>query len=117
LARPRKGKMVCELPKFERFGPKGQSSPEHLVMTVEEYESIRLMDYEGMTQEESAKMMTIGRSTFQRIYDDARKKIAQSLVDGVTIVIEGGDYKICKETGVCQQRGCCRQRTQHQGTL
>jgi len=110
LARPRKGKIVCELPKFERFGPKGQGSLTHIVMTVEEYESIRLMNYEGLTQEESAKMMAIGRSTFQRIYDDARKKIAQSLVDGITIVIEGGDYKICKDMGKCQQRGCCRQQ-------
>lgn len=108
MARPRKGKIVCELPKYERFGPKGQSSQAHIEMTVEEYESIRLMDYEGLNQEESAKMMAIGRSTFQRIYDDARKKIAQSLVEGVTVFIEGGDYKICKEMGECKKRSCCR---------
>ncbi|MBS7527216.1 DUF134 domain-containing protein [Fusibacter paucivorans] len=112
MARPRKGKIVCEMPKYARFGPKGQgyTGNANLVMTVEEYESIRLMDYEGMNQEESAKKMEIGRSTFQRIYDDARKKIAQSLVEGRTINIEGGDYKICENLGECRKGGCCRRQ-------
>ena len=110
MARPRKGKVVCEMPKILRFGPKGQGHIHHanLVMSVEEYESIRLMDYEGLNQEESAKKMEIGRSTFQRIYDDARKKIAQSLVDGRNIIIEGGDYKICEDFEECSRLGCCR---------
>lgn len=98
------------MPKILRFGPKGQghSQLSNLVMSVEEYESIRLMDYECLNQEESAKKMEIGRSTFQRIYDDARKKIAQAFVEGRNIIIEGGDYKICDSFETCHRQGCCR---------
>jgi len=112
MARPRKDKIVCKLPQYQMFGTKGpdkKKEPDYIVMTVEEYESIRLMDYEGLTQEQSASKMEIGRSTFQRIYDDARKKVANSMVEGNTIVIDGGDYIICREHGkrvFCNQKGC-----------
>lgn len=109
MARPRKDKIVCQLPEYSCFGPKGIEVQKAVNMTVEEYESIRLMDYEGLTQEQSAEKMEIGRSTFQRIYEDARKKVAVSLIDGTTIIIEGGDYMICPEHGKrknCKRKGC-----------
>lgn len=81
-------------------------------MTVEEYEVIRIMDYEGHNQEECAQAMGVARSTVQRIYDDARKKIADSLMNGKSLKIEGGDYKLCSDFDdeIPCQRTCCHKR-------
>jgi predicted DNA-binding protein (UPF0251 family) len=78
------------------------------VMTVDEYETIRLIDYEGMTQEECAISMNVARTTVQRIYNDARKKISAIFVDGDLIRIEGGDYKLFTETEHQQGYGSFR---------
>ncbi len=94
MARPRKWRRVCTLPRVSTFGPVDLSLGvnEIIIMTVEEYESIRLMDLEGLNQEKCAEVMGIARSTIQRIYDDARKKLADSVVNGKILKIEGGDY-------------------------
>lgn len=97
MPRPRKWRKVCGLPQSDRFGPLNHTiNQEHFViMTVEEYETIRLIDLEGFTQEECSKQMHIARTTVQSIYNNARKKIAESLVNGKVLRIEGGDYKLC----------------------
>lgn len=112
MARPRKWRRVCRLPNHNAFGPVGDSyqSDSYIVMSVEEYETIRLMDLEGLNQEQSANVMGVARSTIQRIYDEARKKIADSLVNGKTLKIEGGDYKVCSDSdkacfGNCYRHG------------
>ena len=66
-----------------------------IVMTVDEYETIRLIDLAGLTQEECAGQMNIARTTIQGMYNSARKKLADSLVNGKILKIEGGDYKLC----------------------
>jgi predicted DNA-binding protein (UPF0251 family) len=63
---------------------------ESLELFLDEYESIRLLDYEGLTQEEAAIKMEVSRPTLTRIYEKARKKIAQAFVEGKMIQIEGG---------------------------
>lgn len=97
MPRPRKCRKVCCLPECNRFGPLNATiNQEHFViMAVDEYETIRLIDLEEFTQEECADQMNIARTTVQRIYTDARKKLAQSLVNGKVLRIEGGDYKLC----------------------
>jgi predicted DNA-binding protein (UPF0251 family) len=77
-------------------------------MSVDEYEAIRLIDLEGFTQEECATQMKVARTTVQGIYAQARAKIAQSLVKGKTLQIEGGDYRLCQ--GLACGRGCHRHR-------
>ena len=67
---------------------------EPVILTVEEFEAIRLKDHEGLNQTESAKRMNVSQPTFQRIYESARKKIADSLVNGRPIRIEGGHYRL-----------------------
>lgn len=80
-------------------------------MTVDEYETIRLIDLEGFTQEECAQQMNVARTTVQGIYAEARKKVASSLVHGKVLWIEGGEYQLCIDYGpVCGGRGCHRHR-------
>lgn len=114
MVRPRKWRRVCTMPEFNIFGPANTSDVrETVVMTVEEYETIRLMDLEGLSQEECANVMEVARSTVQRIYEDARKKLADSIVNGKTLKIEGGDYKLCsdfEDNKNCQGCFCKRHR-------
>ncbi len=110
MARPRKWRRICRLPVCSRFGPLG--GPEGtgpVIMTVDEYETIRLIDLEGMTQEECAVQMNISRTTVQGIYNDARRKLADSLVNGKVLFIEGGDFELCEGDGRGRD-GCCRRR-------
>ena len=111
MPRPRKWRHVCSLPNTDRFGPLNVPSNivEPVIMTVDEYETIRLIDLEGLTQEECAQQMNVARSTVQSIYADARKKLADALVNTKLLRIEGGDYQLCdglKKSFRCE--GCRR---------
>lgn len=121
MPRPRKCRRVHGLPGLTAFGPLDcpHHEPEAVVMTVDEYESIRLIDLEGMTQEECAASMDIARTTAQRIYDEARKKLADCLVNARRLRIEGGDYAVCgPKMGRCGGPGCPGgQRRCHTGAL
>ncbi len=68
-----------------------------VVITVDEFEAIRLKDSEGMDQGKAAKKMNISQPTFSRLLDTARKKIADALVNGKAIRIEGGSYKMVQQ--------------------
>lgn len=109
IARPRKHRNVCKLPENNRFGPLGMSEQqsEFVVITIDQYETIRLIDLEGLTQEECSDQMHIARTTVQRIYSNARKKIAEAIVEGKALKIEGGDYKLCNGQGQFCGRGKC----------
>jgi len=117
MPRPRKWRKVCCLPESDRFGPLNAPVSQELfvTMTVDEYETIRLIDLQGFTQEECAKQMNIARTTVQGIYNDARKKLAESLVNGKVLKIEGGDYKLCDGLekscgcGGCRRHKFCRE--------
>lgn len=94
------------MPRVEAFGPVGEShTDEWVTMSVDEYEIIRLMDLEGLSQDESAERMGVARSTVQRIYDDARKKLADFLISGKSLKIEGGDFRLC-EANEQERCGC-----------
>ena len=109
MARPKKCRKVCRLPENNLFGPVGaeclMEAP--VVLLVDEYEAVRLIDLEGMTQEECAEKMHIARTTVQAIYTNARRKFADLLVNGRRLLIEGGDYRLCEGGSMCG-RGCCR---------
>ena len=92
MPRPRKCRRVCCLPWNVAFGPLGEQTAEaSVVMTVDEYETIRLIDLMGYTQEECAAQMNVARTTVQGIYNEARKKLADMLVSAKTLYIRGGD--------------------------
>lgn len=112
MPRPRKCRKVCCLPNNREFLPvKGAAEKPGIVMTVDEYETIRLIDQEGFSQEKCGQYMKIARTTVQQIYNCARKKIAQALVEGRALKIEGGDYRLCDgEETHCGCGGCQRHR-------
>jgi predicted DNA-binding protein (UPF0251 family) len=115
MPRPTKWRKVCCLPDNSSYGP--LNTPVDLIkkinMTVDEYETIRLIDLDGFSQEECANQMNVSRTTIQRVYNDARLKIAQSLVNGNVLLIEGGEYQLCDGMGNGCGRGSCHRH--HQG--
>ncbi len=93
-------------PAFDSFAPDGIPSDEKTVLTLDEYEAIRLIDLEKNTHEQCAAQMDISRSTVTEIYETARYKIADSIVHGKTLLIYGGHYRLCDGTvsGFCRRR-------------
>lgn len=113
MPRPFKWRRVCCLPDNNRYGPLNANVDETGVvkMSVDEYETIRLIDTEGYTQEKCAEHMNVSRSTIQSIYDSARKKLSDSLVYGKVLWIEGGEYRLCDGMSRgCGSGGCHRHR-------
>lgn len=97
---PRKtiSKTVDRLPSFRDFKTsEGDGTEPGITLTVEEYETIRLIDYEGLDQAGCAGRMGVARATVQALYTEARKKLARFLVEGCRLTIEGGNYRLAKE--------------------
>lgn len=112
LPRPRKCRKVCCLPSANEFAPTDRKNGKSaVIMTVDEYETIRLVDREGFSQEECGSYMKIARTTVQQIYASARKKMADALVEGLSLRIEGGDYQLCDgREAHCGCGGCRKHR-------
>lgn len=112
MPRPRKCRRVCCMPGVLEFFPAGNSSPgPPVILTVDEYEAIRLIDKENFSQEECGTYMKIARTTVQQIYTNARKKLAEALVEGLPLKIQGGDYRLCDgREEFCGCGGCRRHR-------
>ena len=110
MARPTKRRNVCRLPRNCEYGPLDANleTEEAVNLTVDEYETIRLIDHMGMMQEECADRMGVARTTVQDIYSKARKKMAKSLVEGIPLEIRGGSYKVCEHSNDCHRRKTCR---------
>lgn len=112
MPRPRKCRRVCRFPQYMLFVPaEGDGDRDPVILTVEEYETIRLMDKEGLSQEECSEFMQVARGTVQQMYKNARQKVAKMLVDGLPLRIEGGDYRLCDGDGhPCGCRICYKQQ-------
>lgn len=111
---PRKVKCrkVCHYPQTLEFLPQNNNTEqEPIVLTVDEYETIRLIDRRGMSQEQCAAFMQIARTTVQRIYETARKKLADFVVEGRPLRIEGGDFRLCNGSSTgCGCVDCFKQK-------
>lgn len=109
MSRPKKCRRVCGLPRCSEFGPSARerSGSGPVLMSVEEYEAIRLIDYQGCSQAECSEYMCVARTTAQFIYNSARKKLAAALVEGRPLRIEGGSYQLCEGAAEhCPRHGC-----------
>ena len=112
MPRPRKYRKVCHFPGNLSFLPEsGADGKEPVVLTVDEYESLRLIDREGLSQELCGERMRIARTTVQLIYTSARRKVADALVEGRPLKIEGGDFRLCDgDAADCGQKTCFKHR-------
>lgn len=109
MPRPRKHRRVCSHPRCTSFKPcKGNGWV--VTMTLDEYEVIRLIDMEGLTQEQCSEQMEVARTTVQAIYANARKILAQCIVEGCTLQIGGGDVRFCEHHNPSCGKGRCRWR-------
>jgi predicted DNA-binding protein (UPF0251 family) len=116
MPRPVKSRKVCHYPQTQAFHPIGENeNKDPIVLWVEEYEAIRLIDMEGFSQEQCSAFMQIARTTVQRIYEAARQKIATALVEGRPLRIEGGDYTICDGNSLdCGHDACVKYQYRQQ---
>lgn len=95
MPRPKQSRRICNPPQMKGFKPFGIRARNlaSVVLAFDEYETIRLLDYDGLNQEQAAKKMGVSRPTLTRIYEKARQKIAQAFVEGKMIVIDGGNVQ------------------------
>ncbi|MFH1978285.1 MAG: DUF134 domain-containing protein [Candidatus Aenigmatarchaeota archaeon] len=107
MPRPRIPRSVRNEPNVTYFKPAGimMKQLEQVILTVDEFEALRLKDYESVEQTKSAEKMNISQPTFQRLLLSARRKIADAIVNGKAIKIEGGDYKISRRGDSMKGRG------------
>ena len=107
MPRPKCCRNVCGVPDKNYFKPRGipSSELEEVVLSLDEYEAIRLADYEQLYQEEAAARMNISRQTFGRIIEAAHKKIADVLINGKALKIEGGEVAFDEKKPCGQEKG------------
>ncbi len=100
MPRPRQCRRVAQLPQATYYKPRGvpMRMLQQVALTVDELEAIRLADLEGLYQEEAAGRMNVSRQTFGRIVEAARKKVADALVNGKALSIEGGPVEVAEPT-------------------
>lgn len=106
--RPSKCRLIDSPPEYSGFKPRGvrSSSIDKIVLSIDEFEAIRLADYRQLSHEDSASSMNISRPVFTRLLEGARLKVSQALVDGKELVIEGGNITYRRKHRHC--RMCCQ---------
>lgn len=107
MPRPMKCRRVARIPGTVYFKPAGIPLREldEVVVSVDEIEAVRLKDIEGLEQEQGAEKMNISRPTFQRMLTSARGKIADALINGKAIRIEGGNIETAGYRFRCRRDG------------
>ncbi len=100
MARPKKSRRLCSIPDVKSYNI-GKDISSSVKMTFDEFEVIRLIDYVGLTQNDCAKQMEVARSTITAVYDRARYKLSDSIVNKKAISIEGGDFELCPNSDHC----------------
>jgi len=105
MPRPRIVRRVRFWPYATFFRPAGIRNADEIILTIDECEAIRLKDLEGLEQEKAAKKMNISQPTFHRLLIEARKKIADAIVHGKAIRVEGGVFEMVAGRGMGRGRG------------
>ncbi len=96
MARPIQCRRVRSMPESGYFKPRGipLAALEEVILTLDEFEAIRLADLEGLYQEQAAEKMNVSRQTFGRIVESAHKKVSEALVKGKALKIKGGRFEM-----------------------
>ena len=108
---PYRKRLVQTIPNFKNFKPSGipRKMLKKMELTLDEYEAIRLADYSKLEHLEASEKMKISRPTFTRLIDVARQKVATALIDGMELIIEGGNVNLkntiyeCRDCGDLQE--------------
>lgn len=105
MPRPEKNRKVHLPPLMKGFKPYGLQicKTESIRLTFEEYESLRLVSYNMLSQKEAAKMMNVSRPTLTRVYNKAIKNISKAFIEGRRIEIEGGNYELENDWFRCRK--------------
>lgn len=112
MSRPQRCRRICQEPKFAEFSPDGIDDTEGIRLSLDEFEVIRLVDLEKQTHEQCAMQMEISRTTVTEIYESAREKIANCIVNGRRLIIAGGNYRVCGGAALQCCGGKCKFQTQ-----
>lgn len=119
MPRPKRLRRICFLPEYTSFGAdeSNQNDAEMIVMSIEEFEAIRLIDLDGFDQEQASLTLDVSRGTLQRIYHKAKRKVAEMLVCGKKLIIQDGDFRLCdhpehQNRKRCEMNGepCCEEK-------
>ena len=107
MPRPKNNRIVHHPPLFNEFKPIGLKSQslEQVFLSLDEYEALRLADNAGLSHEEAAEEMEISRSTFSRLIEKARKKMADFIIQGKLLTIEGGNVHFRNNIIRCEDCG------------
>ena len=107
MSRPTKERRVLEPPKIQGMKPIGVPARflERVFMTLDEYEAIRLADFDGLEHQQAAEAMGVSRPTFTRLIEKARKKVAEAIVGVKELLIEGGNYSFSTQLQRCMECG------------
>ncbi|MBS1404139.1 MAG: DUF134 domain-containing protein [Oscillospiraceae bacterium] len=120
MPRPQRCRKVCSEPEYSMFYPAGFASGDTVTLTVDECEVIRLVDLEKLTHSQAAELMEISRTTATEIYNIAREKIAECIVNGRPLAVSGGSYVLCgggKCCGCPRGEGCSKVKSKGNGIM
>ncbi len=120
--RPKKVRYIQLMPKVTQFSPRGKPGrPDEILLTIDQYEALKLADYQGFDQTQGAIVMKISRASFGRILRSGRKRVADAIVNGKIIKIGVGDTQIgvrskefisMREIGILKERRLNQDRRQ-----
>ena len=105
MPRPQRLRRICALPGHTLFAPV-DGAEASVLLTLDEYEAVRLMDHEGLTHEQCAEVMQVSRTTVTEIYASARRKLAEAIVEGRALTIGGGRVRVCDRKDPCGYGVC-----------
>ena len=118
MVRPQKERRVAFNPEISYFKPRGipMFDLEEVCLTVDQREAIRLSNLLGMSHEEAGQHMGVSRATFGRIIQRAREAVADALINGKAINVEGGNYQLMDTTRVFHCSHCDHEWEEPMGT-
>ena len=118
MVRPQKERRVAFNPEISYFKPRGipMFDLEEVCLTVDQREAIRLSDLLGMSHEEAGRHMGVSRATFGRIIQRAREAVADALINGKAINVEGGNYQLVHKARIFHCSGCDHEWQEPLGT-
>ncbi len=94
MPRPKRPRWISKHPEVKEFAPEGVSDKGEVTLSYEEYEAIRLVDFQGKDQAEASGEMNVSRQTFGRVLRQARYNLSKAIVTGRRLKVEGGCYEL-----------------------